>query len=301
MKKLLTLLLACLLVGSMLAGCSSNDSGEKTLWEEIQEAGVITVGNSPDYEPYEYEEGDGTVVGFDIDLLGLICDELGIKYELVTLTFENIETAVQTGQVNIGMSGMSVTPERQAAFDFSVPYYSSGQAIAVNPDSGITTVEELAGKTITAGMGTTGMDAAQENIPDAEVIGMDNYALAFMQLKNKGCDAAVADLPVVQQYAAKDGFVILDEILSYEDNAILVAKGNEDLVEALNGAIETLKENGKIDELVQKWMIGDEAAAEGTEATAEVAEETAQESQTAAGNTEAGGEEAQPTAEEAGE
>ena len=82
----------------------------------------------------------------------------------------------------------------------------------------------------------SGMEAAEENIPNAEVIGMDNYALAFMQLKNKGCDAAVADLPVVQKYAAKDGFTILEEILSYEDNAILVAKGNEDLVEALNGA-----------------------------------------------------------------
>lgn len=283
MKKLLTVLLVCLMAMSLLAGCGGNDDAntppantdgadtpadgegdgapaEKTLWEQIQEDGVITVGNSPDYEPYEYEEGDGTVVGFDIDLLGLICDELGIKYELVTLTFENIETAVQTGQVNIGMSGMSVTPERQAAFDFTTPYFSSGQAIAVNPDSGYTTVEDLNldGKTITAGMGTTGMDAAEENIPNAEVIGMDNYALAFMQLKNKGCDAAVADLPVVQKYAAKDGFTILEEILSYEDNAILVAKGNEDLVEALNDAIETLKDNGKIDELIQKWMVGEE-------------------------------------------
>ncbi|MEA4891167.1 MAG: basic amino acid ABC transporter substrate-binding protein [Peptococcaceae bacterium] len=277
MKKLLTILLVCLMAVSMLAGCGGNDANnppadndqpqtgnegqdaaEKTLWEQIQEAGVITVGNSPDYEPYEYEEGDGTVVGFDIDLLDLICQELGIKYELVTLTFENIETAVQTGQVNVGMSGLSVTPERQQTFDFTTPYFSSGQAIAVNPDSGYTTIEDLAGKKITAGMGTTGMDAAQKNIPDADVIGMDNYALAFMQLKNKGCDAAVADLPVVQKYAAKDGFTILEQVLSYEDNAILVAKGNEDLVEALNGAIATLKENGKIDELTQKWMVGEE-------------------------------------------
>ncbi len=227
---------------------------EKTVWEKIQEAGVITVGNSPDYEPFEYEDGQGNVIGFDIDLLTLICEELGIKFELVPITFENIETAVQTGQVNIGMSGFSITPERQQTFDFTVPYFSGGQAIAVNPDSGYKTIEDLAGKKITVGMGTSGMEAAEANIKDADIIGMDNYALAFMQLKNKGCDAAVADLPVVKKYAAKDGFVVLEEILSYEDNAILVKKGNDDLTKALDDAIQKLKDEGKIDQLVEKWM-----------------------------------------------
>jgi polar amino acid transport system substrate-binding protein len=268
MKKLLIKMLpAALIFLLILAGCgdSNQPSGaqsqppadEKTLWESIQEKGVITVGNSPDYEPYEYEDGTGAVVGFDIDLLALICQELGVTYELVPITFENIETAVQTSQVNVGMSGFSITAERQQTFDFSIPYYSSGQAIAVNPDSGYKTIADLAGKTITAGMGTTGQTAAEENIPDADVIGMDNYALAFMQLKNQGCDAAVADLPVVKQYAAKDGFEILEEVLSYEDNAILIKKGNDDLKAAIDGALETLRASGAIDTLVEKWMISD--------------------------------------------
>ena len=229
----------------------------KTVWEGIKEAGLITVGNSPDYEPFEFEDGKGNVMGFDIDLLGLICDELGIKYQLVNIAFENIETAVQTGQVNIGMSCFSITPERLQTFDFSIPYFSSGQAVAVNPDSGYAKLADLEGKTITVGMGTSGMDAAEENIPNANIIGMDNYTLAFMQLKNKGADAAVADLPVVKKFAAKDGFKVLDEILSYEDNAILIKKGNDDLTSALNGAIQKLKDSGKIDALIEKWLIVD--------------------------------------------
>ena len=240
------------------AASGNADPAEKTVWETIKEAGKITVGNSPDYEPFEYEDGQGNVIGFDVALLDLICKELGLSYELVNITFENIETAVQTGQVNIGMSCFSITPERQQTFDFTVPYFSGGQAIAVNSDSGYSKIEDLSGKKITVGMGTSGMDAVEENIPDADIVGMDNYALAFMQLKNKGCDAAVADLPVVRKYAAKDGFTVLDEILSYEDNAILVKKGNVDLVQALNGAIQTLKNNGKIDELVDEWLVGDE-------------------------------------------
>ena len=264
--KALPVILALLMV---LGGCgstpstggSSGGSGQpaatKTLWEEIQEKGVITVGNSPDYEPYEFEDGTGNVIGFDIDLLQLICDELGITYELVPITFENIETAVQTGQVNIGMSGFSITPEREQTFDFSLAYYSSGQAIAVNPDSGYTSIADLKGKVITAGMGTTGQTAAEENIEGADVIGMDNYALAFMQLKNKGCDAAVADLPVVEKYAAKDGFTVLSEILSYEDNGILISKGNADLKAAIDGALTKLQDSGKIDALVEKWMISE--------------------------------------------
>jgi polar amino acid transport system substrate-binding protein len=260
MKKILcasSILLSLILVLS-LAGCGQTaEKAEKTVWESVKAAGVITVGNSPDYEPFEFEDGQGNVIGFDVALLDLICSELGIKYELVNISFENIETAVQTGQVNIGMSCFSITPERQQTFDFTIPYFSGGQAIAVNADSGITKIEDLRGKKITAGMGTSGMEAAEENIPDADIIGMDNYALAFMQLKNKGCDAAVADLPVVQKYAAKDGFLVLDEILSYEDNAILIKKGNNDLVQALNGAIQKLKDNGKIDALVEEWLIGE--------------------------------------------
>ncbi|MCL1804762.1 MAG: ABC transporter substrate-binding protein [Clostridiales bacterium] len=244
-----------------LAGCgqgsqpAASGGADKTVWEAIKEAGKITVGNSPDYEPFEYEDGEGNVIGFDIALLDLICKELGVSYELVNITFENIETAVQTGQVNIGMSCFSITPERELTFDFSIPYLSGGQAIAVNPDSGYTKIEDLHGKKITVGMGTSGMEAAEENIPGAEIIGMDNYALAFMQLKNKGCDAAVADLPVVRNYAAKDGFIVLEEILSYEDNAILIKKGNDDLVKAINGAIQTLKNNGQIDALIEEWLL----------------------------------------------
>ena len=239
-----------------LTGCASGaGTTEKTAWEKIKEAGKITVGNSPDYEPFEFEDGQGNVIGFDVELLDLICKELGLSFELVNITFENIETAVQSGQVDIGMSCFSITPERQETFNFSIPYFSGGQALAVNPDSGYTTIEDLYGKTITAGMGTSGMEAAEENIPGANVVGMDNYALAFMQLKNKGCDAAVADLPVTKKYAAKDGFLVLDEILSYEDNAILIKKGNDDLVKALDGAIKALIDNGKIDELVEKWLI----------------------------------------------
>ena len=236
---------------------NTSSSETKSVWETIRETGIITVGNSPDYEPFEFEDGQGNVVGFDIDLLGLICEELGIEYELVNLAFENIETAVQTGQVNIGMSCFSITPEREQTFDFTIPYFSGGQAIAVNPDSGIETIADLVGKTITAGMGTSGMEAAEEHIPDADVIGMEHYALAFMQLKSQGCDAAVADLPVVRKYAERDGFVVLDEILSYEDNAILVRKGNDDLLAALNSAIQSLKDDGRIDGLVEHWLAGE--------------------------------------------
>lgn len=260
-KALPIFLILCL----ALAGCGSQTApaangaatapaAEKTLWQQIQEKGSITVGNSPDYEPYEYEDGQGNVIGFDIELLGLICDELGIKYELNNMSFDNIITAVQNGQTNIGMSGFSITPERAEKVDFTTPYLSSAQAVVVNADSPLKDLAELKGKKIAAGMGTTGEAAALDNIEGADVVGLDNYAAAFMQLKNKGCDAVVADLPVAEKYAAKDGFVILKDYLSVEENAIVVAKGNEDLVAALNGAIEKLQKEGKIDELKAKWM-----------------------------------------------
>ena len=226
---------------------------EKTALDKIKEAGVITVGNSPDYPPFEQVDDKGKVEGFDIDLLNAIAAELGVKPELKKMEFDTIITAVQNGQVDIGMSGFSIDEERKQKVDFTVPYYVGGQAVVVAPNSGIKSLEDLKNQVVAVGMGTTGEKTATEKIPGSKVKGLNDYGTAFMMLKNGSAKAVVADLAVANEYIKKDGFVQLGEPLNYEENAIVVKKGNPELVDALSKAITKLKEAGKIDEFAKKW------------------------------------------------
>lgn len=265
-KKLMMLVSLLVLVCFVFAvGCSAKQAPatqttqqpakEKTALDKIKEAGVITVGNSPDYPPFESVDDKGAPVGFDIDLMNLIAAELGVKAEFKKLDFDTIITAVQNGQVNIGMSGFSIDEDRKQKIDFTVPYFVGGQAVVIAPNSGIAKLEDLKGKVVAVGMGTTGEKTAKEKIAGAKVKSLSDYGTAFMMLKNGSAKAVVADLAVAKEYMQKDGFTQLGDPLNYEENAITVKKGNAELVDALSKAITKLKDSGKIDELTKKWKM----------------------------------------------
>ncbi len=222
------------------------------MWDKIRKDGVIIIGNSPDYPPYESMDGN-TRVGFDIDLMDAMAEKMGLKVEWKTMSFDSIIAAVNMGQVDIGFSGFSVSEDRKKSVDFSKAYFVSGQVIVTLPDSAIKSGADLKGKKVGVQLGTTGQEAA-EKIEGVEVLKPETYSTAFMMLKTKAVDAVVADIPVAEEYAKKQGFVISPEKLSYEENAVVVAKGNPKLVEALNKALDEVEKDGTLGKLVDKWM-----------------------------------------------
>lgn len=238
---------ACLVLA--LSGCAKQPA---TVWEQIQADGKITVGTSPDYPPFEMVDDDGTIIGFDIDLINAMAAEMGVEVELKSMSFDTIITAVQSGQVNIGMAGFSIDPEHQV--DFTDPYYSGGQVVLTTADSGIKDIADLAGQTVAVQMGTTGEKAAQ-NIAGANLKALESFEMAILMLQNGTAKAVVADKVVAKGYEHEKGMVIVGEPLANEDNAIIIKEGNEDLTQALNEALAKVKENGKYDELLQKWGI----------------------------------------------
>lgn len=264
-KSRLLIVISLFLITILLvaAGCSKaapapetkpeSQPAEKTALERIKEAGVITVGNSPDYPPFETVDDKGNVVGFDVDLLDAIAAELGVKAELKNMGFDTIITAVQNDQVDIGMSGFSISDERKEKVDFTVPYWKGGQVVVIAPDSPIKTLEDLNGQVVATGMGTTCAEVANEQISGAEIRELDSFNTAFMMLKNGSAMAVVADLAVANEYIRKDNFVALGEPLNFEENAIVVKKGNPELVNELSRIITKLEESGKITELAKKW------------------------------------------------
>lgn len=262
-KKLgVVVLLGALVASFGLFGCSGNNaksdaSDDYTLLND----GVLVVGLSPDYPPFENLEGD-ELVGFEVDLAQAICEELDLQYENKNLQFDAIIPAVVAGgQVDIGMSGFTVTPERAEQIDFTESFYIDDQAVAVMKDEGITkdNAEDALnqeGVIIAVQSGTTGETYAQENYPNAHIQPYGNSTDCFAAMQSGQADAVCTNKAVVEKMI-KDAYQnaeIVATSATGEEYAIVVSKDNPKLTEAINEALQKLQENGTIDELVAKWF-----------------------------------------------
>ena len=239
MKKFLVVALVLVMAGLLFAGCQTTET--------------LILGTSPDYEPFEYLDADGKVIGFDMDLMAEVAKIMDVKYEIKEYDFSIIISTLQSDQIDIGLSGFTWSEEREGKVLFTTPYYNSAQVAVVLSDSTISSVADLEGKTILAGEGTTGMAAAKE-IPGAKVTSPDDYPIAFEFLKGGQCDAVVCDLGVAQAYAQQDEFKMVDEYLNEaEEMSMIVNVNNEDLLKKLNAAIEEFMATDAYEELLAKW------------------------------------------------
>ncbi|BDQ32799.1 basic amino acid ABC transporter substrate-binding protein [Pseudodesulfovibrio portus] len=236
----------------LVAGLFAATAFAGTTLDKVREAGVITVGNSPDYPPFESIGDNGERVGFDVDLLNAVTEKMGVKIHWVTMDFAAIVTAVQSGQVDMGMSGFGISEERAEQVSFSAPYIASGQVIVVRKDSDINSAADLNGKKIAVQLGTTGEQQA-DKIEGAEVVKPESYNIAFMMLNNKAADAVIADLSVADEFVKRGDFRRAGEPLSFEEFAMISRKGNEALLDELNKALEEVKQDGTYDAILKKW------------------------------------------------
>lgn len=261
MKKLLKITAAMLMTCAVLTGCTSNSTDDNdaqpvAAWEEqLGKQGVIAIGISPDYPPYESLDANGNMEGFDIDMVAELQKYFGTEdapYEIewVQMSFDTIISSVQTGQVDIGVAGFTYDPDRDVLF--SEPYMESGQVALVNPDSSIKTVEDLKNKKIGAQLGATAEKAAN-SIEGADVQAVSSVNVLIESLKSNALDAVIVDIPVAKGYVENAGFVMLDEVLIDESTSIIAAKGNDELIAKVNEAIIAFKASDAYNELKEKW------------------------------------------------
>jgi polar amino acid transport system substrate-binding protein len=248
--------LALLVAGVVFSGCSKKEEEKKELtkFEKIKAAGEITIGTSPDYPPFESIDDDGNIIGFDIDLAKEIAKELGVEAKFVSMGFDSIITAVKNGQVDIGMSSFSVNEERKMSIDFSKPYISTAQVILVKKDSAITKAEDLEKAVIAVQMGTTGAEAAKE-LKDVEIKTVEDSNVATMMLDNGSVRAVVIDIAIAKELASRHSFRVLETPLNQEETAIVIQKGNDDLKENIDKAIDKIMSDGRYDQIRTKWDV----------------------------------------------
>ncbi|QDP41396.1 transporter substrate-binding domain-containing protein [Radiobacillus deserti] len=252
MKKRLLALLALVLSTGLLAACGTGDStsgdsdGEKT----------YTVATDANFQPFEYKNPEsGEMEGFDIDLIKAIADEAGFNVEFKTMEFDGLLASMRSGKFPIGIAGISITDKRKETISFSDSYYDSGLILAVPKDSDITSIDDVSGLKVGARQGSTAEAYLKENT-DAEVVAYPEIVTAYMNLEKGRLDAVLYDLPNVTYYIkenAPDKLKTVGDVLEGQPYGIAFPKDSE-LVDPVNEALSTLKEDGTYDEIYKKWF-----------------------------------------------
>ncbi len=244
MKKIIALVLVMLLTLSCLTACAA---GGNSL-EKIQSKGSITVATSPDFPPFESLEG-GEVVGIEVEIMNAIAEALGVTVQLEQMDFDSVLPGVQAGKFDVGMSGITVTEEREKNATFTMPYFMASQAIVVMADSDITCKADLEGKKISVQTGTTAESYCMEN--GYEVLAFQANNDACSALTSGKVDAWVVDNEVAIALSAEQNgaTIVLDEAMTQEPYAFAFAKGSDDLAAAFNTVIETMIADGSMQSL----------------------------------------------------
>lgn len=274
MKKALSLMTAAALVLS-LAACgftasseaassdaasseaASSEAASETETAELStvEPGKLIMSTNAAFPPYEMTTDSGEFEGIDIETAQAIADKLGLELQIDDMDFDAALLAVQQGKSDMVMAGVTVTDERQNVMDFTDSYATGIQSIIVKEDSDIASVDDLAGKKIGTQRGTTGYLYCSDDFGDENVVAYDDGLTAVQMLNNGQVDCVVIDnAPAKEFVAANPGLKLLDTAYVEEDYAIGVGKGNTELKDAINTALEELKADGTLQAIVDKYI-----------------------------------------------
>ncbi len=249
MKKLLAAVLALTMLLA-LAACGSGNSDTNTASGSAGKT-TVTVATSPDFPPFESLDGS-EVVGIEVDILQAITGKLGMEMQLEQMDFESVIPGVQAGKFDIGMSGITITADRQKNCDFTQPYFLASQAIVVTPDSDITCKADLEGKTVSVQTGTTAEEYCMENGYEVLAFTANNDAAAA--LTSGKAAAWVVDNEVGVALAAQQGLVVLDEAMTSEPYAFAFAKDSE-LTAQFDEALGQLLADGTVAAIFEKYGV----------------------------------------------
>ncbi len=246
LSNVVALVLAITIIGSCLVtGCGSKKD-------------KYIIGTDTVFAPFEMKDASGNYFGIDIDILDAVARDQGFAYELQALGFDACLTAVQAGEIDGMIAGMSIRPDREEIYDFSTPYFDSGVCCAVM-DPGITKLEDLKGKTVAAKASTEGLTYAN-SIKDQygfkSVVVYDDSAYMYEAVKVGDADACFEDYPVMGYGIAQgNGFHMITDLVKGSSYGFAVKKGkNAKLLEMFNKGFANIKANGTYQAILDKYI-----------------------------------------------
>ncbi len=244
-----------------------NSATTDTVWENIQKTGVIRVGTDPTWPPYQLRDDvTGEIVGFEVDLANACAEKLGLTIQWNDVGFDNIILSVQQGQLDMGVSGFSVTPERLDVVSFTLPHSTTeGQVVMLQSTmvaKGITTINSLADfKTLGITVGVQSGNVQQIELQEAgvDIRTWSDSASPFQDMvsANPSIQAVYAETPIttnwIAQFQAEGKAVSVVYSHPYYPVAFLTAKSSHTLLDKMNAALTQLIYDGTVDQLKAKW------------------------------------------------
>ena len=247
MKKL-SIVLIIVLSALMLFSCAKKEEQNK----------VYVFATDATWPPLEYIDESGNLTGFEVELVPMIGEKVGVKMEAKNIPWDTIFAGLANGQYDGVASGVSVTEDRKKTMDFSTPILQAGQVIIVKKASTVSGIDDIKGLKVGVQIGTTG-DLV---LDDYDVVRKqyDDIGLALQDMLNGNIDACVCDSLIASDFVLanpnyKDKLKVAGSAFTQEDIAIAVKKGNKELLDLINKGLAELKADGSYDKLKAKWNL----------------------------------------------
>jgi polar amino acid transport system substrate-binding protein len=262
MKRIVVFISLLVAISLVLAGCGSAKPANH--FEAIKQAGVIKVGTSADYPPFESVDKNGNKVGFDVDLMTEIAKRLNVKLEWVDMPFDSLIAAVQEGKIDASISAFNYSEERDKTIDFSDTYYTSEDAFTVADgfQGTLAKPEDVAAYKVGVQTGTTQNDWLTNTLvkdgalPESNLFRYDRVDQAMLDLKNGRIDVMMSDYIPAQALAGQLGGlkIVYHGVLSSGPMNIVIPEKDAELQKAINTIIKQLQSEGFIDKLAVKYF-----------------------------------------------
>lgn len=286
MKKILALILAVMTVMSFAACGKDGKVNNASDWDYISQKGVLTVGVT-NYPPMNYLDDSGNWTGFDTEFAEAVAESLGVKVEIIEISWEAKETELSSKNIDVLWNGMCITEDRKDMWEVTKPYMYNTQAMVMKKDKEAEIMADISGKKVVAEAGSTGEEKilgtiddttddsvvvmAKEYFKDAEYSGVSSMATALTDVETGVADVAVVDYVIALGMIEGEDSQLSDLVINTDNKfgdqyfGIAFRKGS-DACEKINNAIAELKESGKLNEIAEKYgLVGSLEAAKDAE------------------------------------
>lgn len=218
----------------------------------------LVVGSSATYRPFAYENPAKEIVGYDVDIIKAVAQKAGLQIKIVNTPWTGIFAALNNGDVDLVISGVTINDKRKQSYDFTVPYFEARQLIAVNKDSTAKSLKDLAGKKIAVVTGSTADDTASREFgkTNPDIRRFESTPLIISELAGGGVDAAIGDNGVIafRTQEHKNLKTVSDAGFPKEFFGIVVKQGNKALLDKLNAGMTAIKADGSYARIYKQWF-----------------------------------------------
>ena len=221
----------------------------------------LVVGSSATYRPFAYETPTKEIVGYDVDIIKAVAEKSGLKIKIVNTPWTGIFAALNNGDVDLVISGVTINEKRKQSYDFTAPYFEARQLIGVHKDSTVKGLKDLAGKKVAVVTGSTADDISSREFgkTSPDIRRFESTPVIISELANGGVDAAIGDNGVIafRTQEHKHLKTVADPNFPKEFFGIVVKQGNKALLDKLNAGLAAVKADGTYAQIYKKWFQAD--------------------------------------------